>query len=81
MVDVDFQEVLKRAMKYFIEGLAVAVAVVVIPSRKLKTEEVLMVATSGAATMAVLDTFVPDVAAGARFGAGFGIGSKGVGFK
>lgn len=78
MLDLDIQEIVKRALKYFIEGLAVAIAAVVIPSKKLKIEETVMVATAAAATMAVLDTFVPDVYSGYKFGTGFGLAVKGL---
>ena len=73
-------DILMRALKYFIEGLAVAVAAVVIPSRKLNFREVLTLGLTAAATFAVLDTLAPDVAKGARQGAGLAIGASTVGF-
>jgi cell division protein FtsW (lipid II flippase) len=76
MQNVDMQEVIKRALKYFIEGLAIAIAAFAIPKRQLKMEEVAMIAMAGAATFAVLDMFAPEVASGARTGAGFAIGGK-----
>jgi len=76
----DFSELVKRAIKYIIEGLMVAIAAYSIPKRKLDIEEVCAVALSAAATFAVLDVFVPSLASGARGGAGFGIGANLVGF-
>jgi hypothetical protein len=64
----------KRLVKYSLEGLAVAVAVVVIPQRSLDVKEVYAVALTAAATFAVLDLLAPSIAVGARKGAGFGIG-------
>ncbi len=77
---VDLQEVLKRAVKYFIEGLAVALAAYYIPKKTMALEEVAMIAVTAAATFALLDMFAPSVAAAARKGAGFGIGAAQVGF-
>jgi len=77
----DFQEVLKRAAKYLVEGGAVALAAYYIPQgRKLKFEEVAMIAVTAAATFAILDMYTPSIGSAARTGAGFGIGSNLVGF-
>ena len=73
---VDFSEFVKRAIKYIVEGLMVAIAAFVIPKQKLNIEEVVIIALSAAATFAVLDVFVPTMAASARGGAGFGIGAN-----
>ena len=73
---VYFSEFVKRAIKYMIEGLMVAIAAFVIPKQKLNIEEVVIIALSAAATFAVLDVFVPTMAASARGGAGFGIGAN-----
>ena len=66
-------------LKYFLEGLAVAVAAFVLPARGLSMQEILLIALTAAATFAVLDQFSPEVGRGARFGAGFGIGLGQVG--
>lgn len=71
-----FSEFVKRAIKYIVEGLMVAIAAFVIPKQKLNIEEVVIIALSAAATFAVLDVFVPSMAASARGGAGFGIGAN-----
>jgi hypothetical protein len=71
-----FSEFVKRAIKYIVEGLMVAIAAFVIPAKKLNIEEVVIIALSAAATFAVLDVFVPSMAASARGGAGFGIGAN-----
>ena len=77
---VDFNEFVKRAIKYIVEGLMVAIAAYAIPKQKLNIEEVVIIALSAAATFAVLDVFVPTMASSARGGAGFGIGANLVGF-
>ena len=76
------QSLVVKAIKYIIEGLAVAVAAYFIPEkRRLAVGEVLMIGISAAATFAILDVYSPSVASGARSGAGFGIGFQTVGFN
>ena len=78
---LDVGELVRRAGKYLVEGLLVSLAAYAIPKRgALKMEEVLLIALSASATFAVLDTYVPSVAASARTGAGFGVGANLVGF-
>lgn len=72
----DFSEFVKRAVKYIVEGIMVAIAAFVIPKRMLNIEEVVIIALAAAATFAVLDVFVPSMASSARGGAGFGIGAN-----
>ena len=77
---VDGGELLRRAVKYLVEGLMVAIAAYAIPKRALNMEEVLLIALSAAATFSILDTYVPSMAVSARSGAGFGMGANLVGF-
>ena len=77
---VDFGELLKRAIKYLVEGLMVAIAAFAIPKRSLNLDEVAMIALTAAATFSILDTYVPSMAGNARSGAGYGIGANLVGF-
>ena len=72
--------VLTRAIKYLVEGGAVALAAYFIPRRKMDLQEVAMIAVTAAAVFAILDLFAPVVAVSARQGAGFGIGATQVGF-
>jgi ABC-type Co2+ transport system permease subunit len=76
----DLQELIKRIIKYLVEGLMVAIAAYAIPKQSLKMEEVIIIALTAAATFAVLDVFVPAMGSSARGGAGFGIGANLVGF-
>jgi hypothetical protein len=77
----DLGELVKRAIKYLVEGLMVAVAAYVIPKGKgLSVDEVALIALTAAATFSILDTFLPSMAVTARTGAGFGIGANMVGF-
>lgn len=76
----DLQEVLKRAVKYLVEGGAVAVAAYYIPKKKMALEEIVMIAITAAATFALLDMFAPSISGAARQGAGFGVGANLVGF-
>jgi ABC-type Co2+ transport system permease subunit len=77
---IDLSEVIKRAIKYVVEGLMVAIAATLIPKKKLDLEEIAVIALCAAATFAILDTYIPSMAVSARSGAGFGIGANLVGF-
>lgn len=77
-MNVDIAEIVKRALKYLMEGIVVAVAAFLIPerNRKPKMEEVVMLGLTAAAVFAVLDMFAPsNIIEYARQGAGFGIGA------
>ena len=77
----DLGELVKRAIKYLVEGLMVAIAAYVIPKGKgLSLEEVSLIALTAAATFSILDTYIPSMGVTARTGAGFGIGANLVGF-
>tara|TARA_B100000686_G_C16369398_1_gene751791 strand:+ start:133 stop:402 length:270 start_codon:yes stop_codon:yes gene_type:complete len=77
---IDLGELLRRAVKYLVEGIMVALAAYTIPKRSLNLEEVLLIALTAAATFSILDTYIPSMAVSARSGAGFGIGANLVGF-
>jgi ABC-type Co2+ transport system permease subunit len=77
---VDLEELVTRVIKYLVEGLMVALAAYAIPKRSLRLDEVALIALTAAATFAILDTYVPSLAASARSGAGAGIGFNLVGF-
>jgi hypothetical protein len=73
-------ELMTRAIKYFLEGLAVAVAMVIIPRKSPNWEEIFVVGLVAAVVFAILDLFSPSVGLTARQGAGFGLGANLVGF-
>ena len=73
----DIAELIKRVVKYLIEGLMVSIAAFAIPKGSLKLEEI---ALTAAATFAILDTYIPSMGVSARSGAGFGIGANLVNF-
>jgi hypothetical protein len=77
---LDLGELVKRALKYFIEGIIVALAAYVIPSKRLRLDECALIALTAAATFSILDTYLPSLAVSARSGAGFGIGANLVNF-
>ena len=77
---LDLGELLKRAIKYLVEGLMVALAAFAIPKKSLNLDEVALIALTAAATFSILDTYIPAMAVSARSGAGFGIGANLVGF-
>jgi ABC-type Co2+ transport system permease subunit len=61
-----FNELIKKAIKYIVEGIIVALAAYVIPKQSLKIEEIVVIALTAAATLAVLDTFIPSMGASSR---------------
>jgi ABC-type Co2+ transport system permease subunit len=80
MDGVTITELVVRAIKYFLEGLAVALATFIIPQKKLNLEEILAIAMVGAVSFALLDLLAPSVGLTMRQGAGFGLGAQLVGF-
>jgi len=73
-------ELVMRAVKYFLEGLAVALAIFIIPQKKLDLEEILSIGIIAAVVFALLDLLAPSIGLTARQGAGFGLGANLVGF-
>ena len=71
---INVAELVKRIIKYLVEGLMVAIAAYAIPKRSLNIEEIVLIALTAAATFSILDTYVPSMGASARSGTGFGIG-------
>ena len=71
----DLSELVKRVIKYLVEGIIVAIAAYSIPKKSLNLEEVLIIGLMAAATFSVLDVFIPSMGAGARQGASFAIGT------
>lgn len=77
---IDMNDILARAVKYLLEGLAVAIVAYMVPGKVLKMSEIGMIALTALATFAILDVYAPSVGASARTGAGFGVGAGLVGF-
>ena len=77
---VDAKELITRLAKVLFEGLIVAVAAFLIPSKgKISPAEILYLGAVAAATFSILDLFAPSVAGTVRNGAGFAVGSNLVG--
>jgi ABC-type Co2+ transport system permease subunit len=71
---INIGELIKRVIKYLVEGLMVAIAAYAIPKRSLNIEEIVLIALTAAATFSILDTYIPSMGVSARTGAGAGIG-------
>ena len=65
---------INNLIKYIIEGIVVAIAAYLIPQRKTKITEVLIIGIFSAITFMILDLFAEDVGKASRFGSGYGIG-------
>ncbi len=72
---IDWPEVVRRALKYLFEGLAVGLAAYFIPGKKLRMEEILMIAVSAAAIYSLLDLYAPTIGGAARIGTGLAVGT------
>jgi hypothetical protein len=79
-MDFSVGEFVSRALKYLLEGLAVAAAAVFIPKKALPLDEIAILGLTAAAVFAILDVLAPSVGVTARQGAGFGLGANLVGF-
>jgi ABC-type Co2+ transport system permease subunit len=79
-MDLSVTELVTRVIKYLLEGLAVAIAMVIIPRKIPTLEEIVSVALVAAVVFAILDLLSPSVGLTARQGAGFGLGANMVGF-
>jgi len=77
---LNVKELIKRVIKYLVEGLMVSIAAYAIPQQSLNYDEIILIALVAAATFSVLDTYIPTMGANARTGAGYGIGANLVGF-
>lgn len=79
---LDIVEIIKRILKYLIEGTAVALAAYYVPQgkEKLTLDSICIIGITAAATFAILDMYTPDISAAARMGTGFGIGGNLVNF-
>lgn len=73
---INVGELIKRIIKYLVEGIMVAIAAFAIPKRSLNVEEIILIALTAAATFSILDTYIPSMGVSARTGAGFGIGAN-----
>ena len=54
-------KVLKRVIKYLVEGLMVAIACYAIPKASLKLDEISLIAPTAAATFSILDIYIPSM--------------------
>ena len=84
---VNSQGIFERFLKYFIEGIAVAlVGFVLVFSKKGKfnfnrnVRDILVMGLTAGVVFGVLDTYAPAISGSARQGAGFGLGANLVGF-
>ena len=88
MGGLNLQEMIRRMVKYLVEGLAVGVVGMALVLRKkrgnvnwnLQARDVTVMAVTAAAVFAVLDMWAPAISGSARQGAGFGLGANLVGF-
>jgi hypothetical protein len=71
---MDIQEITTRVVKYIMEGAAVGIVALILPSNPLKWSEALVLAVVAAAAFAILDALAPSIGSSIRQGAGIGMG-------
>ena len=77
---LDITEIVKRVIKYLIEGFVVAIVAYVLPKQSLNVEEIMLIALTAAATFSILDTYMPASYVQMKNGIGLGLGLQAVGF-
>src|SRR5947208_16330681 len=70
---------LAKIILYLLEGSAITIAIYLITKKQLQASELFTLSLSIGVTFMILDLFAPEIGAGARQGAGFGLGFKQVG--
>ena len=75
---IDWVEVVRRALKYIFEGLAVGLAAMYL-IKDSNLESAFMVGITAAASYALIDMWNPSAGVSSRLGSGFMIGSQLVG--
>lgn len=70
---------IRNLITHILEGLAVAVAIYLIPSKKMEWKYIITIALTVTAMFLILDAFSPQTSMGMRQGAGFGIGFQQIG--
>jgi len=79
-MNIDFTEVLRRAVRYLVQGFAVALAAYYIPQKKIDLNEIMVIAMTAASIFALLDVLSPTIGGYVKTGIGIGIGLGQVGF-
>ena len=77
----NFEEALKRIIRYLVEGLSVGIAVQIIAQKKVNLNEIILIGVTSASVLSLLDSFSPTISQGARSGMGLGMGLGTVGYK
>lgn len=70
----DITELIKRIIKYLVEGFMVSVVCYIIPKRSLNLEEIALISLTAAATFCILDTYLPSFSVPSRSAAAAGVG-------
>jgi len=73
-------EIVKKIVKYTIEGFVVAIVAFYIPKKVMTVKEVSIIGITAATVLAILDMFAPTIGLFTRQGIGFGIGAAQVGY-
>jgi hypothetical protein len=75
-MNFNLQDIVKKLVKYLVEGIIVSVTCFAIPQKSLQIDEIAVIGLIAAATFSILDVFLPTMGQNARTGAAFGIGAN-----
>jgi hypothetical protein len=74
----DVSEILSRALKYLIEGLAVGLCCYFLQQ---KLDHIIIIAITAATSFAILDMYSPRIGESLRFGLGASLGTQYLGLR
>jgi len=72
---IDFQELVKRIIKYLVMGITISIICLIVPRKPLQLEEILSITLVAASVFAICDTFLPSISGPIENGIGFSLGS------
>lgn len=70
----DLEEIIKRVIKYLVQGFMVALVCFAVPKRSLNLEEIGAIALTAACTFSILDTYLPSISSSYKAGIGLASG-------
>ncbi len=73
-IQLNVDDLVRKALKYALEGVAVAIAAKLLPDNNLSLTQLIVIAFTTALVFAIIDGMAADVAFGVRTGAGLAIG-------
>jgi len=77
---LDIQELIKRIIKYLVEGIIVSLVAFLVVKKPLDLEDILILGLTAAAAFSIMDTYLPSMGQQLRQGTSLGLGLHLAGF-